>query len=254
MLIFAFVLSVLMTGSFNGAETATSTVANLVNFRSNVGQKIRVECHGDISNGIVWGTGRYSDDSSVCTAAVHFGIVDAVRGGSAVVQIMKGTTELVGSSRNGVISGSRASADGSFVFVSKNEWTVESMNSPVVKGSVLRRRIATWDTRMTDLRGEIGEQVLVTCAAGERAVGPVWGTDVYSDDSAVCLAALHSGVITKNGGEFLVEIQGTVGGFLGSVRNGVSTQSYGEWPGSFRVLKDTGKIPGDCVLSIPVSK
>lgn len=253
-MILTFVLSVFMTGMSASPEMAVSTATNLVNFRSHSGQKVRVECHGDMANGPVWGTGRYADDSSVCTAAVHFGVIDAKNGGTVIVRMMQGTTGLVGSSRNGVASSSLEKADGSFVFVSKNEWTTEALNAPAVKDTIVRRRIATWDTRMTDLRGEVGERVLVTCPSGERSTGPVWGTDVYSDDSAVCLAGLHAGVISNQGGEFLVEIEGALGGFLGSVHNGVSSHSYGEWPGSFRVVKDAGAVMGDCTFSISIFK
>jgi hypothetical protein len=37
----------------------------------------------------------------------------------------------------------------------------------------------------------------------------VWGDDIYSEDSAVCLAAIHRGVLTDMGGEVHIRIMGS---------------------------------------------
>src|SRR6266851_3375642 len=69
-------------------------------------------------------------------------------------------------------------------------------------------------------------------AAG-GAPGNVWGTDVYTDDSSVCTAAVHAGLISlAGGGAVEIEIRSGLPGYLGSSRNGVSSSGYGAWPAS----------------------
>jgi hypothetical protein len=35
----------------------------------------------------------------------------------------------------------------------------------------------------------------------------LYGNKVYSDDSSLCLAAFHAGVITPDGGDFMVKLK-----------------------------------------------
>ncbi|KAG8555482.1 hypothetical protein GDO81_017719 [Engystomops pustulosus] len=58
----------------------------------------------------------------------------------------------------------------------------------------------------------------------------VWGTDVYTDDSSICRAAIHAGLIPNEGGEVTVwKTPGHVS-YSGSTRNGITTKHYGTWP------------------------
>jgi hypothetical protein len=80
----------------------------------------------------------------------------------------------------------------------------------------------------------VGASALVTCPAdcsGERAV---WGTDLYTDDSSICRAAIHAGLLgVDRGGAVVLTIQPGASRYEGSVRNGVTTRSYGAWGRSF---------------------
>ncbi|WP_237079842.1 LCCL domain-containing protein [Myxococcus xanthus] len=60
----------------------------------------------------------------------------------------------------------------------------------------------------------------------------VWGTDLYTDDSDVCAAAVHAGAIPATGGQVSVTIQPAQGSYASTTRNGVTTYSYGYWSGS----------------------
>jgi hypothetical protein len=62
----------------------------------------------------------------------------------------------------------------------------------------------------------------------------VWGTDIYTNDSSICRAALHAGVISTNGGEVTVHPEPGQNRYLGTTRNGVTTDNYGNWGASFR--------------------
>ncbi len=73
-----------------------------------------VVCSGGGSAGSVWGTDIYTSDSSVCTAAVHAGVIGW---GGGVVQVtgMPGQGSYRASQRNGVATSSWGSYGASFV-------------------------------------------------------------------------------------------------------------------------------------------
>jgi hypothetical protein len=68
--------------------------------------------------------------------------------------------------------------------------------------------------------------------------GTVWGTDVYTDDSSLATAAVHAGVL-KDGERGKVRITILPGGadYQPSERNGVASQPWGQWQGSFKFDK-----------------
>ncbi len=80
-----------------------------------------------------------------------------------------------------------------------------------------------------------GNEIVCACpvfAAGGVLFAPdgrVWGTATYTNDSSVCAAAQHAGI----GGTIRVRGHDGCGSYRGSQRNGVATESYGAWGGSF---------------------
>ena len=74
-------------------------------------------CPADGTLGSVWGTDAYTDDSSVCTAAVHLGLINELDGGLVVIQISGGLDAYEGTTANGVTSGSYGAWSGTFTFV-----------------------------------------------------------------------------------------------------------------------------------------
>ena len=62
--------------------------------------------------------------------------------------------------------------------------------------------------------------------------GTVWGTNVYTDDSSMCRAAINAGVIPATGGVVEVTKVAGQGSYSSSSDNGVATNTYGSWPGS----------------------
>lgn len=67
--------------------------------------------------GTVWGSGPYTDDSSVCAAGVHAGTISFETGGRVRVQPRQGQSQYDGSRRNGVETLDYASWEGSFAVV-----------------------------------------------------------------------------------------------------------------------------------------
>jgi hypothetical protein len=75
--------------------------------------------------------------------------------------------------------------------------------------------------------------------AGGFVGGAVWGSDVYTLDSTLALAAVHAGAL-KSGetGVVTVTILGPQNAFQGSSRHGVTTSSWGPFPGAFKFSRD----------------
>lgn len=87
-------------------------------------------------------------------------------------------------------------------------------------------------------RGRNGERFSYTVAPGLSPSGRIWGTDVYTDDSSVCSAAVHAGLITvEKGGTVIIEIRPGAPSYKGSIRNGIESKDWGQTPGSFVFVK-----------------
>ena len=86
------------------------------NHRGQIGRRFTYQCPAGGRAGSVWGTGVYSDDSSVCTAAVHAGAI-GFDGGRVVIEIRPGQSSYSASERNGVSSAEWGAWDGSFAVV-----------------------------------------------------------------------------------------------------------------------------------------
>ena len=340
--------------------TWTTTVSNL---RGQNGQPFAFLCPPNgAAIATVWGTDVYTDDSSVCIAAVHAGVIMFSTGGAVVIEIRPGQSSYAGTTRNGVVSTSYAAWSGSFVFVNasnapagrsetvqppgsgkrvlviaygKDEtdgsdvgwnadypnpsfdddparkglpnarwqgahsWdgtklclSIKNLEAPyppahtlaigytvtlergtfedgsVTKTFVLYRYSgvpaqkdvmqcvatvsaevstprapeavagsstgqASWETTAASLRGKNGQQFTYVCPAGGTPTR-LWGTDVYTDDSSICTAAVHSGrIIPLTGGTVTIEIKPGQPSYMGTGRNGILSESYGAWTGSF---------------------
>ncbi|UJR16666.1 hypothetical protein I4U23_003566 [Adineta vaga] len=81
-------------------------------------------------------------------------------------------------------------------------------------------------------RDKIGQ--IFSFAVTGNTVGPVWGTDIYTDDSNIATAAVHAGIIDI-GETKTVDIKVFPGqqAYIGSTRDGITSSSYGIWSGSF---------------------
>jgi hypothetical protein len=170
----------------------------------------------------VYGTDVYTDDTSVCTAAVHAGRITLAGGGSVTIEIRPGQSSYTGSTRNGITSSSYGSWAGSYVIVDATP-----VNPGVGAGG------SGWNADASAYVTFIGAQFAYTCPANGTP-GSVWGTDVYTTDSRVCTAAVHAGRITlAGGGSVTIEIRPGQSSYTGSTRNGITSSSYGPYRGSY---------------------
>jgi hypothetical protein len=94
----------------------------------------------------------------------------------------------------------------------------------------------SWDDSAQNLRNESGSRFLYVCPAAGR-IDQVWGTGIYTDNSSVCTAALLAGVVDHDTGG-LVTIEHLPGrsSYTGSTKNGVTSVSWGAYPGSFQII------------------
>ena len=66
--------------------------------------------------------------------------------------------------------------------------------------------------------------------------GSVWGSDVYTDDSSLASSAVHAGVL-REGQRGMVKVTILPGqeSYEPSTRNGIASNPYENWEGSFRI-------------------
>jgi hypothetical protein len=66
--------------------------------------------------------------------------------------------------------------------------------------------------------------------------GSLWGTDVYTGDSALATAAVHAGAVTDGETAVVrVTVMPPLAQYQGSVRHGVTSHDYGRFGTAFRV-------------------
>lgn len=192
--------------------------------RTDIGSTLSCTCAAQqTQQGSLWGTDTYTSDSAICRAALHAGVISP-QGGAVVVQVLGGRDSYLGTVRNGVSSGSWGAYGGSFVF----------LPGAVSEPAPPQPAAADCPPTATSLRGS-SNSLVCFCRGDPSGDGAVWGSDVYTDDSRICRAALHAGVIGNRGGTVVVTALPGRASYPGSARNGVETFTFGAWPGSFRV-------------------
>jgi hypothetical protein len=188
---------------------------------------------GGAAQSTIWGTGTYTSDSSICVAAVHTGAFSLAAGGAVVVESAPGLDQYVGSLRNGISSLQYPAWQLSFRFPDVSPVAPDTLPD----GRIVHDLQGDWLTEANAVAATTVGVIRMTCPPG-GAGGSVWGTDIYTDDSSICEAAVHAGVIRRaEGGVVHFERLGGQPSFQGSQRNGVSTLSYPTWPGSFRFVR-----------------
>jgi hypothetical protein len=91
----------------------------------------------------------------------------------------------------------------------------------------------TWEARASTLNGTDGKTFTLACSPGGTAHS-VWGSDIYTTDSSICTAGVHSGLITyQQGGTVTIELRPGRTIYGCSERNGVATSPYGSYQHSF---------------------
>jgi len=222
-----------------------------------VGDRITLRLPPNGSASRVWGTGLYTADSSIGTAAVHMGLITFASGGEVTIEIQEGHSSYVGSIRNDVESTSYGVWGLSFAFIDRDGRiisTYKEISATPVTASVPVVSVVTpveqsetvsvvdWNTNAQGYEEFIGSRYSYTLPP-DGLPGRVWGTDLYTSDSSIGTAAVHAGLISfATGGTVTIEIVEGQSSYEGSVRNGVETTSYGQWGGSYVFIDGSGNV------------
>ncbi len=200
--------------SFLGVTISIKRISsNLNEYRDRVGQTFSFMVTGN-TEGPVWGTDIYTDDSNLAVAAVHAGAINIGETKTVHIKILPGQQSYEGSVQNGITSSSHRAWEGSYSFLGN---TVSSkMALPNLKA----------------YRNKIGQTFSFVITGSSE--GRVWGTDIYTDDSNLAVAAVHAGVV-HDGETKMVNVQILPGQstYQGATKNGITSSSYGTWEGSY---------------------
>ncbi|MGI8466995.1 MAG: LCCL domain-containing protein [Pyrinomonadaceae bacterium] len=93
----------------------------------------------------------------------------------------------------------------------------------------------TWETPANGFKNDGGQIYKFRCPEkGKENI--IWGSDVYTLDSSICTAAVHAGLFSlADGGVVTVEFRPGRLTYGSTVRNGIKSNTYGEYPRSFVV-------------------
>jgi hypothetical protein len=212
----------------------------------------------------LWGTDIYTADSYICSTALHASVLDR-SGGRVTIQMLPGQNSYQGTKRNGVSTRGYGKYTASYRYV-----TPFAMDNGEADASVTARKSGSKKsfgkdaaaailnglglaglggagqgseqksgqdigqcTSATKWRGT-GEILNCACPANFSVKGPIWGTDIYTDDSYICKAALHAGRIGRSGGQVSIRMIAGQSSYTGTRRNGVTSLAYRSYAGSYR--------------------
>jgi hypothetical protein len=211
----------------SGVAKPTSWETNASALTGPDGTTFTLTCSPNGTMHSVWGSDVYTVDSSICTAAVHAGLVTFERGGTVTIELRPGRAIYGNSERNGVATSDFGAYGRSFVFKSQTRSDQAKETEEVTP--------VLWNASTSILSIEAGKTWKFSCPAAGKA-STVWGTDVYTGDSSICTAAVHAGVITfDRGGTVTVELRPGQSSYKGTTRNGVTSIDYASYGRSFVV-------------------
>jgi len=181
----------------------------------------------------VWGTNLYTDDSSVCRALVHAGVLRE-EGGFVRITFLDGLMAYVGSEQHAIRSASYGKWRRSFYGQALDAEGQPTTPAPTVPPEGTVRIDCSHRGRVVG--DKPASSLILVCPSG-CADEPynVWGSGPYTSDSNACAAAIHAGVIPADGGKVRVTMAPGQAEYTSSERNGIKTYKYDEYGASFTV-------------------
>lgn len=245
-------------GMCTEAEGWTITAAVLHGGVCTEGARHAVRCPKGGTLGSLWGSDLYTDDSSVCTAAVHAGLTSLAAGGDVAFELRRGETSYPAKLRNGVTSnpwgtwgcsyvllGSVCAAGarrcgGACTDVARDPNHCGDCGKACGAGESCRSGACVvgtdlaWTSSISHLPCTVGATHTFHCPGTPMPTPQptVWGTGVYTSDSSVCAAAVHAGKPTAT---VVVELRAGLAAYAASVAHGVASSGWGAWSCSFVV-------------------
>lgn len=235
-ILFILVFCVLTSGFASARSTSPfpGNMATASRYRGDIGGIYYFYVTGT-TEGSLWGTGTYTDDSSIAKAAVHAGVLLPNQQGVVKVTILAGQNSYQASTANAISSSSYGQWSGSFSIAADDGG--ENRVLPAIGLGEFRNCVGC---------------VYQFSVKGIAENGSVWGTNVYTDDSALSKAVVHTGVLTNGQtGTVRVIIAPAQKIYIGTDFNGIATASYGEYAGSYAVSDLNGATP---LIPYPATK
>jgi LCCL domain len=194
------------------------------------GKRLTFVCPGtDGASATVFGTDTYTADSGVGAAAIHAGVLKRGVPGIVTIVMGSGANSFLGSKRNDVTTRDYQAWPYSYTFVTDTALSTIS-----------------WTTVWNQVPMEFTGPISVVCPPGGTTERSIYGTDVYITDSAICVAAVHAGVITlEGGGAVTARRADPLSAYPGGERHNVTSLSWSNWPDAFTVSAATATAAGD---------
>jgi hypothetical protein len=209
------------------AGTEDPWAATAAAHRGSDGKTFPYDCPAGGTEHTIWGTETYTDDSSVCTAAVHVGLISLDQGGAVEIEIAPSLAQYPASSANGIVSVDYGPWDGSFTFP----------EAPPGSGT-FEPSVASWSVTAASLKLEVGDTAEVNCSP-DGQIATIYGTGTYTADSYVCTAAVHAGLIdASDGGLVRIEVVKGLDRYPGSTAHDVTSVEWGAFDPAFTFPSD----------------
>lgn len=171
------------------------------------------------ASGSLWGSDFYADDSMICRAALHAGVIGP-RGGRVDVHEAPGRSSYSGVTRNGVTSDAWPGTQRSIRF-----GRGDGANEPEAASGIA--------ACPGNVSIQVGPPQTCSCTSDTTGSGLVFGSGPYTHDSAICRAALHAGAVPAGGGNVRFTVGPGRSDYRGSTRHGVESNSWmGQTPAS----------------------
>jgi hypothetical protein len=225
-------------------ETGTGEVipdpGNAVQFRGQEHRTFRVAVTGQ-TEGSIWGTGPFTDDSSIATAAVMAGILRPGERGVVRITILPGQDSYPAATINGVTSLPYAQWPGSYS-ISPDGGAAVVPVLPLHNYGPAPAALPDPGT-LSSYRSYVGGNFVFKIVGSTQ--GTIWGCDTYTDDSPLAVAAVHAGIVAP-GETKVVKVIILPGQqhYEGCTKNGITSDSWGSWAGSYQIqLGDVAPRP-----------
>jgi hypothetical protein len=209
----------------NGVSNAQPDPGYVNNQAGDIGKVFYYEVTGVSTGQSIYGTDVYTTGSHLGMAAVHCGLLKPGEKGVLTVTILQGQASYPATTRHDVTS------------IAYGQWGVSFKveRGYALLGGLLAANALPGPPTLVEYRGQAGKSFLFE-VTGSADAGSVWGTDIYTDDSALARAAVHSGALAV-GQKGVVRVTLLPGqdSYPASTRNGVTSSPWGSWTGSYRV-------------------
>jgi len=193
---------------------------------SNVNKIYKINITGANTADSIWGTDVYTHDSNIAKAAVHAGVILAGETRDIYLRLLEPYAYYNGSSQNGVTSNNYSTS--SLLYYGYEFLTV----NPI--------RISSSNTNLSSYAYETNLNKIYIVNITGTATGYIWGDMTYTYDSTIAKAAVHAGFATI--GQTLdvyVKYISEQSSFSSVTRNGITSISYGYYPGSYQFISPT---------------